>query len=59
MDYRIDDDLTKDEARYVQQNLIEFADRFAEPRNHRELAIALRDSDGNAVGGITASTVWD
>jgi GNAT superfamily N-acetyltransferase len=51
--------LTKDEADYVQRKLIEFADRFTKPRNFREIGVALRDSDGNAVGGITASTVWD
>ena len=59
MEYSIHDDMTKGEADYVEQKLVEFADQFTEPRNYRELGVVLRDADGNIVGGITANTVWD
>ncbi len=59
MKYSIHDNMTKCEADYVQQKLIEFADEFTEPRNYRELGVVLRDADGDTVGGITANTVWD
>lgn len=59
MQYDIHDDITPEEARYVQRELVAFADQFTPPRNYRELGVALRDADGNVCGGITASTVWD
>ena len=59
MGYRIHEDMTQDEASFVQKKLVEFADQFTLPRNYRELRVALRDEDGNVAGGITANTVWD
>lgn len=59
MQFSIDDGLTKREADFVREKLLEFADEFTGPRNRRELGVALRDKDGAAVGGITASTLWD
>ncbi len=59
MEYSIHDDLTSDEANYVQKKLVEFADQFTSTRNYRELGVALRDEEGNVTGGITANTVWD
>ena len=59
MGYSIHDDMTKGEADYVEQRLVEFVDQFTEPRNYREFGIVLRDAEGNAVGGITGNTVWD
>jgi GNAT superfamily N-acetyltransferase len=59
MEHVISDDLTKDEADYVQRKLVEFADRFTGPRDNREIGVALRDIEGRVVGGITANTVWD
>jgi GNAT superfamily N-acetyltransferase len=59
MDYSIHDDMTQGEADYVEQKLVEFADQFTEPRNYREFGVALRDAEGNIVGGITGNTVWD
>ena len=59
MEYSIHDDMTQGEADYVEQKLVEFADQFTEPRNYREFGVALRDAEGNTVGGITGNTVWD
>jgi len=59
MRYRIHDDMTRDEAGFVQEKLVEFADQFTPPRNYRQLGVVLRDEEGNAIGGITANTVWD
>ena len=59
MEYSIHDDMTKGEADYLQQKLVEFADQFTEPRNYREFGLVLRDAEGDAVGGITGNTVWD
>ncbi len=59
MEYRIHDDMTQGEADYVERKLVEFADQFTEPRNYREFGVALRDAEGNTVGGITGNTVWD
>lgn len=59
MKYIVDDELSEAEVDLVRRKLFEFADRFTGPRNRREFGVALRDSDGNAVGGITANTVWD
>jgi GNAT superfamily N-acetyltransferase len=59
MEYSIHDDMTQGEADYVEQKLVEFADQFTEPRNYREFGVALRDSEGSTVGGITCNTVWD
>ena len=59
MEYSIQDDMTQGEADYVMRKLVEFADQFTEPRNYREFGVVLRDSEGNAVGGITGNTIWD
>lgn len=59
MKYAIHDDMTKDEADYVQRKLVEFADQFTKPRNYREFGVVLRNEDGNTIGGITANTVWE
>lgn len=59
MKYRIDDQMTGSEAKFVRQKLIEYADQFTEPRNGRDFGVALRDEEGRIVGGITANTVWD
>ena len=50
MEYSIHDDMTKGEADYVEQKLVEFADQFTEPRNYREFGVVLRDAEGSAVG---------
>ena len=59
MNYDIHDDMTGDEAGFVQKKLVEFSDQFTPPRNYREFGVVLRDAEGNASGGITANTVWD
>lgn len=59
MDYVLDDEFTQREADFVQRKLVEFADRFTEPRNYREFGVVVRDGDGAVVGGITGSTAWD
>ena len=59
MEFSLHDDMTQGESDYVMQRLVEFADQFAEPRNYREFGVVLRDSEGNAVGGITCNLVWD
>lgn len=59
MDYDIHDDMTSEEASFVQKKLVEFADEFTPPRNYRELGVSLRNADGQVVGGITANAVWD
>ena len=59
MDYVIHDDMTSEEANFVQNKLVDFADQFTPPRNYRELGVVLRDAAGNVAGGITANTVWD
>jgi len=59
MNYAIHDDMTREEANFVQKKLVDFADQFTPPRNYRELGVVLRDATGNVAGGITANTVWD
>ncbi|MCR9258698.1 MAG: GNAT family N-acetyltransferase [Pseudomonadaceae bacterium] len=59
MDHQITDEMTSDEASYVRRKLVEFADQFTPPRNQRMLSVALRDKNGNVMGGITANTIWD
>ncbi len=59
MGYRIDDEMTPAEAKFIRQKLVQFADQFTGPRNGRDLGVALRDEEGRATGGITANIVWD
>jgi ribosomal protein S18 acetylase RimI-like enzyme len=43
----------------LEQGLIDHAlSRGIEPRNHRTLAILLRDGEGRVVGGLAGTTVW-
>ncbi|TVQ63708.1 MAG: GNAT family N-acetyltransferase [Phycisphaerales bacterium] len=59
MKYKIYEDMNADEASFVQQGLIEFADRFTGPRNYKEFGIVLRDEHGTVCGGIIGSTIWN
>lgn len=59
MAYSLHDDITKDEADFVLQELVKFADQFTGPRNYGKFGVVLRDADGKAVGGITCSLAWD
>jgi len=59
MAHFVDDNMDKAEADYVTRELIRFADQFTEPRNYREFGLALRDDEGNVVGGIMGNAVWD
>lgn len=59
MTLKIYPDMTKEEARFVDDRLTEFSDQFTQPRNYREISLALRDRDGEIFGGLTGSTVWD
>ncbi len=59
MGYFIHDDITREEANFVQRKLVEYADQFTPPRNYRELGAVLRDANGEVFGGISANTVWD
>lgn len=59
MEYRTDDNITKSEADYVEEQLVEFADGVMGPRNHRDFGIALRDADDQVVGGIVGHTIWE
>ena len=59
MTYDIHDDMTRDEAGFVQKKLVEFSDQFTPPRNYREIGVVLRDAQGKVSGGVVANTVWD
>ena len=59
MKYSLHDDITSEEAGFVQRKLVEFSDRFTEPREPREIGVVLRDEHGTVGGGITANTAWD
>ncbi len=49
MNYDIHDDMTGDEAGFVQKTLVEFSDQFTPPRNDREFSVVLRDAEGNSL----------
>lgn len=59
MNYRLDDEMTEEEAKLIRRRLVEFADQHTGPRNGRNFGVVLRDEEGRVVGGITANTVWD
>ena len=55
----IEDEPTPEEALAVERGLIEHATaKGIEPRNHRSLAIVLRDDAGVITGGLIGATVW-
>jgi len=47
-----------DETELIVQQLIQFNTRCAGEGNFQQLAIFLRDSDENIVGGLVGSTYW-
>ena len=59
MEYELHDDITSDEINYVENKLIEFANRHTLPRNRQEFGVAVRDSDGTLVGGIACKTLTE
>jgi GNAT superfamily N-acetyltransferase len=43
----------------IERGLTEHAEESGvEPRNHRQIAVLLRDGDGRLAGGLTGDTVW-
>lgn len=59
MEFSIHDDMTQNEADYVEEKLVEFADQFMGPRNNREFGLVLRNAKGDALGGVIGNTLWD
>ncbi len=59
MSLTIDEGLTESESKTLTARLLAFADRFAPPRNPRDINFAVRDADGALVAGIRCNTVWD
>ena len=59
MEFTFHDDITPDEAEYIEKKLVEFADQFTGPRNNRGFGIVLRNAEGDVLGGITGNTLWD
>jgi GNAT superfamily N-acetyltransferase len=59
MSFTIDDDMTSEEAAFIQRKLVEFADSHAAPRDGRNIGVVLRDAGGDVVGGVRAYKVWD
>jgi GNAT superfamily N-acetyltransferase len=47
-----------DETEFIVQQLIQFNSRCAGEGNFRQLAVFLRDSDENLIGGLIGSTYW-
>jgi ribosomal protein S18 acetylase RimI-like enzyme len=47
-----------EEARGIDAGLKQFNDQFSEDDNHLELAVVLRDGQGQLAGGLLADTGW-
>jgi GNAT superfamily N-acetyltransferase len=47
-----------EEARAIDAGLKQFNDQFCEDDNHQELAVVLRDEQGQLAGGLLADTFW-
>jgi len=47
-----------EEARAIDAGLKQFNDQFSEDDNHLELAVVLRDEQGQLAGGLLADTGW-
>jgi GNAT superfamily N-acetyltransferase len=47
-----------EEARAIDGGLKQFNDQFCEDDNHQELAVVLRDEQGQLAGGLLADTFW-
>ena len=59
MKISIEDEASPADALAVEQGLIAHATaKGIEPRNHRSLAIVLRDDAGAVAGGLLGATVW-
>jgi GNAT superfamily N-acetyltransferase len=47
-----------EEARAIDAGLKQFNDQFCEDDNHQELAVVLRDEQGQLAGGLLGDTFW-
>jgi GNAT superfamily N-acetyltransferase len=55
----IEDPAHEADVRAIERGLTEHAEESAiEPRNHRPIAVSLRDDTGQLVGGLAGDTVW-
>lgn len=54
----IAEDPRLDETEFIVQQLLQYNSRCAGEGNFRQLAIFLRDTDENLVGGLIGSTYW-
>jgi len=59
MKIELGDNATQDAIDAIEAGLVEHArERGIEPRQHRPLALVMRDESGAIVGGLVAATVW-
>ena len=59
MTLTISEDVSADEATFVQNRLVDYADQFTGPRNYTTLNLVLRGGQGEVEGGLLANTAWD
>jgi GNAT superfamily N-acetyltransferase len=55
----IDDRLSAEEERAIQQGVVAFGDAYAPPRHYRPLRLALRSEGAPLLGGLLGALVWD
>jgi len=55
----LDEQASEDDQRAIRKGVSAFGDQHTAPRNWRPVNLVLRTEDGQVIGGLLGSTVWD
>ncbi len=58
-DIILDEHASEDDERTIRKGVSLFGEQYTVPRNWRAISLVLRSADGQAVGGLLGSTIWD